>query len=236
MKLKEFRVKEFRSVWDSGAIEVDERITCLVGKNESGKTALLQALYKTNPIIPNHAVFDSVYDYPKSEVEDYRFAVENKERAPVLVVDSVYQLENEDKVAVQEVFGPHVLTESYFRHCTIYGKKTAFFSMQADDLAARKHLATKLHVSKDIEERLTSAQNWKGFLGVLDDIEATSAVKECKILVKTITENLDLAHHIVTEILWPRAPKYLYFDEYYQMKGQENLNALVLTSTVDLHK
>ena len=56
MKLKEYRVKEFRSVWDSGPIKVDKK-TCLVGKNEAGKTALLTALYRTNPIIPSDAVF-----------------------------------------------------------------------------------------------------------------------------------------------------------------------------------
>jgi AAA15 family ATPase/GTPase len=45
MKLKSFQVKEFKSVWDSGLVDVAQ-ITCLVGKNEAGKTALLQALYR----------------------------------------------------------------------------------------------------------------------------------------------------------------------------------------------
>ena len=75
MKLKEFRVREFKSIWDSGPIKIDAQTTCLVGKNEAGKTALLTALYRTNPIIPADAVFDLTYDYPKREVEDYRFAM-----------------------------------------------------------------------------------------------------------------------------------------------------------------
>ncbi|HET6538115.1 MAG TPA: AAA family ATPase [Sphingopyxis sp.] len=81
MKLREFRVREFRSIWDSGAIKVDDQTTCLVGKNEAGKTALLTALYRTNPIITADAVFDETYDYPKREVEDYRFEVENTAKA-----------------------------------------------------------------------------------------------------------------------------------------------------------
>lgn len=48
MKLKNFRVKNFRSVNDSGHIEVGER-TALVGRNESGKTNLLVALASLNP-------------------------------------------------------------------------------------------------------------------------------------------------------------------------------------------
>ena len=48
MKLRQYRVREFRSIWDSGLIEIEDRKTCLVGKNESGKTALLHALGRDN--------------------------------------------------------------------------------------------------------------------------------------------------------------------------------------------
>jgi recombinational DNA repair ATPase RecF len=37
---KEFRIRNFRNIDDSGWIELD-RVTALVGRNESGKTALL---------------------------------------------------------------------------------------------------------------------------------------------------------------------------------------------------
>ena len=45
MKLKQYEVREFKSIWRSGPIELDDNVTCLVGKNEAGKTALLTALY-----------------------------------------------------------------------------------------------------------------------------------------------------------------------------------------------
>ena len=80
MKLRQFQVREFKSVWDSGPVNVDAKVTCLVGKNEAGKTALLQALYRTNPIISTDAHFDETYDYPKREVEDYRFDVKTGSR------------------------------------------------------------------------------------------------------------------------------------------------------------
>ncbi len=40
MKLARVRIKEFRSILDSGEFTIDD-ITCLVGKNEAGKTAVL---------------------------------------------------------------------------------------------------------------------------------------------------------------------------------------------------
>jgi len=48
VKLRKFRVYNFRSIVDSGWVDLDDIIT-LVGKNESGKTSLLQALWKFNP-------------------------------------------------------------------------------------------------------------------------------------------------------------------------------------------
>ena len=93
MKLKQYRVREFRSIWDSGPIEVDNQTTCFVGKNEAGKTTVLTALYRTNPIRKADAVFDETYDYPKREVEDYRFAVENGEREKAVVVECTYEMQ-----------------------------------------------------------------------------------------------------------------------------------------------
>ncbi len=48
MRLKEFRITNYRSVNSSGPIEVRQR-TVLVGRNESGKTNLLRALQSLNP-------------------------------------------------------------------------------------------------------------------------------------------------------------------------------------------
>lgn len=48
MELKSFRVRNFRSINDSGDIHVS-RITALLGRNESGKSNLLRALHSLNP-------------------------------------------------------------------------------------------------------------------------------------------------------------------------------------------
>ncbi|MCL6252260.1 AAA family ATPase, partial [Altererythrobacter sp. KTW20L] len=48
MRLKKFKITNFRSVEDSGWIDA-EQVTALVGVNESGKTNLLLPLWKLNP-------------------------------------------------------------------------------------------------------------------------------------------------------------------------------------------
>lgn len=49
MKLKRFRVQKFRNIIDSGDIQVQDDVTCLVGMNEAGKTAVLTALNRVHP-------------------------------------------------------------------------------------------------------------------------------------------------------------------------------------------
>ena len=44
MFLKSAHVKQYKSITDSGPVEFDREVSCLVGKNESGKTAFLEAL------------------------------------------------------------------------------------------------------------------------------------------------------------------------------------------------
>ncbi|GAB6904723.1 hypothetical protein JCM12296A_05570 [Desulfosarcina cetonica] len=226
MKLKEFRVREFRSIWDSGPVKVDNRVTCLVGKNEAGKTALLTALYRTNPIIAEHADFDETYDYPKREVEDYRFEVENKDREEAVVVESIYELEDGDLEVIAEVFGPKVLKSKTFERKTYYGKNNSKFVLSVDDTAARKYLTDNPALPDELKETLNGVSDWNAFSAALDATEATEAVNALKGTVAKVREK-DLSFYIFNSLIWPRAPKYLYFDEYYQMKGQANLNALI---------
>lgn len=69
MKLTRFRVTNFRSVVDSGWIDVDD-VTALIGVNESGKSNLLLALWKLKPANEGH--LEPTSDYPKNHFADVR--------------------------------------------------------------------------------------------------------------------------------------------------------------------
>ena len=63
MKLVKFKVTNFRSVDDSGWIEVDA-VTALIGVNESGKTNLLLPLWKLKPA--RDGEIQPTSDFPKT--------------------------------------------------------------------------------------------------------------------------------------------------------------------------
>ena len=65
MILRAAVVQKFRSIEHSGIVRFEPDVTCLVGKNESGKTALLQALYQANPFGTADRGFDELRDYPR---------------------------------------------------------------------------------------------------------------------------------------------------------------------------
>lgn len=99
MKSVKPAVRDFKSVRNSTATEVGD-VTCLAGKNESGKTAILQALDNLNPVVPEHGTFDVTDEYPCAEVEEYLQQVESEGISPAVVVQAEYALEPAEVKAV----------------------------------------------------------------------------------------------------------------------------------------
>ena len=65
MKLAKVRVTDFQSIRDSTEFDVGD-VTCLVGKNEAGKTALLQAMYRLLPIVDSDIGYSVTDGLPSS--------------------------------------------------------------------------------------------------------------------------------------------------------------------------
>lgn len=78
MKLKKFKVENFRSISDSGWIDSDY-VTALVGVNEAGKSNLLLALWKLNPATGGE--INKLEDMPRSRYSEWR----DKEEQPVFI-------------------------------------------------------------------------------------------------------------------------------------------------------
>jgi hypothetical protein len=69
MRLVRARITNFKSVLDSGWFTLDD-LTCLVGKNESGKTAILEGLEKLHSVRPARQDLKQT-DYPRMNWSEY---------------------------------------------------------------------------------------------------------------------------------------------------------------------
>lgn len=101
MLLKKARIQKYRSIRDSGYFDVEDGKTILIGPNEAGKTALLEALQRINPPGGLRS-FDALRDYPRSELND---VIAGKVRLEdTTIVEAHFALHPEDKEAIPEEF------------------------------------------------------------------------------------------------------------------------------------
>ena len=226
MKLTRVRITEFQSIQDSTEFEIDD-VTCLVGKNEAGKTALLKALYRLNPIVETAGDFDVTDDYPRRRVTNYKKAVEAGRQEPAQVVQATYALEPDDLTAVKEVFGPDSFID---KEPTVtlrkgYSNKRTFTDLKVNETETLKHLVKTANLPEQLASDLTKMKTAKEMMEALASSEQKGYSQELASMLKEISQN-DCSYVIYNQILRGRLPKFLYFDEYYQMKGQDNLEAL----------
>src|SRR5687767_7376429 len=117
MELTAARVSNFKCVEDSGEFSI-ARVTCLVGKNESGKTTLLQALHGLKPYGADKYQFDKLRDYPRRFFTDYD---ERHKGAEAKVIESKWRLYAEDVKAVEAVLGKGSLKQTTVVVSKYYG-------------------------------------------------------------------------------------------------------------------
>ena len=101
MRLKKVRVQNYRSIIDSEEFEIEENKTILVGPNEAGKTAVLQAIQHLHP--PEGVK-------PLSALRDYPRAHYNKipkgevKASDVRVVEAEFDLDDDDRAHLPKDF------------------------------------------------------------------------------------------------------------------------------------
>ncbi len=230
MKIVKAHISEFRSIWDSNEFDIGD-ITCLVGKNESGKTALLQALYKLNPIIDSEEQFNVTNDYPRAEVSDYEEDVLDEKREPATVIRCTFELTDADIKEAQELFGKKVFTDNYLILSRRYQKdesdtSTRSFILSVNNKEGLTFFIKNANIPQDLQDTLLSSiGNVSQMVEEINSVEKTSEIDRLKQILTEINDN-DLSWYIYNKLLRQHLPKFLYFDDFYQMKGYENIEAL----------
>jgi predicted ATPase len=228
MKLTSVEITEFKSIRKSNPFEIGD-ITCLVGKNEAGKTALLEALYRLNPIIPAHGHFDVTDDYPRKDVEDYQQEVERGEREPAIVVHAEFEVEAAYSEELRKDFGVDVLKGAKLSLSKGYDNRVRY-SFEVDEAATVKALVKRAGLPPTIESQIGGCNTFKALqewppAGGEQPKEQSKELDALKARVKEIAD-AGFKQHVYSKYIQPHVPKFLYFDEYYQLTGQVNIEAL----------
>ncbi len=105
MKLTSFRVRRYKNVLDSTDVSVESDVTTLVGMNESGKSTMLDALYRLNPVYGDEFVERD--DYPR-----WRWKRDGRKQdlSVVTPIEATFTLDEEDLDALRSALGDGVAT------------------------------------------------------------------------------------------------------------------------------
>jgi len=97
MRLQKARITNYRGIVDTGWFDIERLKTIMVGPNEAGKTAVLQALQQINPPsdVPR---FDALRDFPRSKYNE--ITTGRVDPKNVTVVEVEFELDDEDRAAI----------------------------------------------------------------------------------------------------------------------------------------
>lgn len=210
MELKTVRVMNFRSVEDSETFGVGP-VTCLVGKNEAGKSAILLALAALNPHKATPAILDKERDYPRRLLTRYSERHANEE---AVAVETTWDLTEAEVGRIAEAIGPGVLKSATIKILRRYGKELEIdASIDAVSLKALYDL-----FSLDEAERAAFA-----------NADTTSALMtELRALPEPTARQAELKAHLekhetltaqVAGIVHTMLPRFMYFAAYDRMDG-----------------
>lgn len=223
MKLVKARVQNYRSVEDSGTFEIGN-LTCLVGKNEAGKTAILSALRALRPSKSQSFDIDETIDYPR------RFSTRFDERHPdgeAEVIRTWWKLDPADILAVERRFGPGALkSDSFEVHYGFrYNDEKRQWKIDVDDAKCLEHLVNKHALDATERNILHNVANGQEATKALSGLAEPTA-KQTALLedLKKVRESRFVLG--IIDILEARQPRFFFTSHFERMSGIVSLNQL----------
>jgi predicted ATPase len=219
MRLTAFRVTNFRSIEDSGEITVGPS-TCLVGKNEAGKTAILSALAALNPHPSTPMTLDVERDFPRHRLTEYQKVAKHQ---PAVVITTTWKMDDEDERQVEAEFGPDCLTNHSIVVSRKYDATAPSLEFQVNDAAATMHLIEQAGLSELERTPLLNAGTVTELSTCLE-AKNQPTEKQAALLAKIKAYPEGSLLGFVRALLKDKLPKFMYFSHYDRMEGQLRLD------------
>ena len=228
----------FRNVLDSTECTVGSAATCLVGMNESGKSTLLEALYRLSPAYGEE--FQEQRDYPRWRLSQDRRRNKIQQTAPIT---AAFELEPSDVEVVNRALGPGVLSSTQVtisrRYDNIYT-----VSVRIDDKKIVKQLVESQKLPADVSGRLLKLEDLSSLatLEASDFVDATTDAQDEAVADErtAITQSLNElkadaaarlgrssdANAVARAIVLKRLPKVFLFSRYQELPGRIDVREL----------
>lgn len=240
MKLTGVTVHKYKSYDQQQSFPIDDDITIIVGKNESGKTAILEAIAKTNYFSDDSDFkFDPTHDYPRKEKKKY-----DKSGEIGKTISCTYLLEQEEICEIEKYLGCGVISKWEFTITTKYDNSITVTHPEVDTNKFLEFIGNKYNLSSENLNILKTLTSKEEILDAIDGHKSEEDNSEKEKLSKALIHIKDnyftdlnwdnwLAAYLWQKHLEPIMPKFMYFDEYYELPSEINLETISKSTTQD---
>jgi len=229
MKLTKVEIYKYKCFQKYQEININPKITTIVGMNESGKTSILSAIAKTNYFdsADEDFTFDPTHDYPRNELIDF----EDNENDEGTIIKCTYELPQDYIDKINSEIGIEVFSVKQFTQISYYREpKTKIFGIRADDKAFIEHYSKK-HVLSEETRQIVADLKSIGDVASLTAKDGDTDLEVFKAEIAKYASNPkgwnDLGYYIYSEYIKPAMPKFWYFDDYYPLSGKININKMI---------
>ena len=228
IKLKNVTLNMYKTIETEQCFEVEPNVTVLVGQNESGKTAILEVLTKSNPYLVDQHILDIDRDYPR------RYQRHSEKRAPgVAVFAGTFALSDELVNQIQRKVGLGTFDQNEVLVTRRYDSETfEIENLEVDGKAFINHMFTFSEIEDDDEyrTRVLQAISSSDIGPILTDLTDDGQFDLVELINRVYVENEDsdqqVRDYVAKACIEPYLPKFLYYDEYYQLPPEINVYEL----------
>lgn len=214
VKLTHVRVTKYRCIDDSGEVALEPDVTALVGRNESGKTAFLEALRRLNAA--DGTKLDLISDYPRTQLGAYR---RRHGRAPDTVINARLELDELEVREVEKRFGKGILKSRTITVRRDYKNQVTAELPVVEALVIKQIVQRRSDLDPAALEAALAAETFKELATALapyvDKNQGAAMIAQ----VARHLEGSPLGARIWTETLAARLPRFISFGDADVMPG-----------------
>ncbi len=214
MKLTRARVTNYKSIEDSDWVNIED-VTCMVGKNESGKTAFLNALRHLNPVTGVSGDFD-IKDYPRKGYVRYKRI--HSER-PATVILAEFELSDMEIQEVETAFGEGVLESPIVTTSKGYDNRLGW-EFDLDERVVIANILTNAELPIEIQHHAKGSETLEEMVSCLEALEVKPSSVQSLLNELALRFSGGLKSQMIEDCLQNFLPRFVYFDDYSAMRGR----------------
>ncbi|MCK4814553.1 AAA family ATPase [bacterium] len=228
MKLKEVTIHKYKCIESDQSLEIENDISILVGMNESGKTAILETIAKTNYFQEDEDFkFNLTHDFPRKEKKKI-----DKSGTNPSAVTCKYELGDNLFNKIESELGDGVLKEKTFLVTTKFNNNSTWSGIKVNKQKFIKSKTKKLNISsKTLNEKLERISNTKDLDAVISEYSEEKYKDGLETLKPYFENKYDwkydpIGEYVTRKYLKPNLPKFLYYDEYFSLPSRISFEKL----------